>query len=202
VVRGEVASVTGWTGREAKALRRALRLSVREFAGVLGIGVRTVTKWEALGGDTTPRPYMQAVLDTTLAQADVDAKLRFELLLTEDGPVPLGQRYRNGPREWDYETWADDLGRAAACLARQDFKFAASLIDRWPRRFDPRGLDHQGLYLYALGLALLGDLQRDQGAIQGPLSARQTYRTALDLFGRLDVPSSARANPDQGAPIS
>lgn len=186
-----MASVARWTGREAKALRHALRLSVRAFAEDLGIAVRTVTKWEALGAETTPRPFMQAVLDTTLAEADADAKLRFELLLMDEGHEPLAHRYRSGPREWDYETWIDDLGRAAACLARQDFKFAASLIDRWLRRFDPYGLDQHGLYLHARSLVLLGDLQCDQGAIQGPLSARQTYRKALDLFHRLGVPRRA-----------
>ena len=186
-----MASVARWTGREAKALRHALRLSIRDFAASLGIGVRTVTKWEALGADTTPRPHMQAVLDTTLTQADADAKLRFELLLMEDGHVPLAQHYRSGPREWDYETWTDDLGRAAACLARQDFKFAASLVDRWLRRFDSHGLDQHGLYLHARSLVLLGDLQRDQGAIQGPLSARQTYRKALHLFQSMAVPRRA-----------
>lgn len=186
-----MASVARWSGREAKALRRALRLSIRDFAASLGIGARTVTKWEALGTDTTPRPHMQAVLDTTLSKADADAKLRFELLLMEDGNAPLAQHYRSGPREWDYETWTDDLGRAAACLTRQDFKFAASLVDRWLRRFDPQSLDSHGLYLHARSLVLLGDLQRDQGAIQGPLSARQTYRKARQLFQSLDVPRRA-----------
>jgi len=186
-----MASVVRWTGREAKALRHALRRSIRDFAATLGIGVRTVTKWEALGADTTPRPLMQAVLDTALAKADADAKQRFELLLMRDGNATLGHHYRSGPREWDYETWTDDLGRAAACLARQDFKFGASLVDRWLRRFDPHGLDPHGLYLHARSLVLLGDLQRDQGAIQGPLSARQTYRKALHLFQSLDVPRRA-----------
>lgn len=186
-----MASVVRWTGREAKALRAALRMSIRYFAASLGIGVRTVTKWEALGERTVPRPHMQAVLDTMLAKADADAKLRFELLLMEDGQAPLARHYRSGPREWDYETWTDDLGRAAVCLTRQDFKFAASLVDRWLRRFDPHDLDQHGLYLHARSLVLLGDLQRDQGAIQGPLSARQTYRKAMDLFQRLDVPRRA-----------
>jgi len=62
-----VVSVTYWTGREAKALRHALRLSVRAFAEDLGVAVRTVTKWEALGAGTTPRPFLQATLDTALA---------------------------------------------------------------------------------------------------------------------------------------
>src|SRR5262249_23510982 len=132
-----------------------------------------------------------AALDTALARGDADAKQRFELLLMEDGNAPLSHRYRSGPREWDYETWTDDLARVAACLARQDFKFAAVLIDPWLRRFHAHGLDQRGLYLHARSLVLLGDLQRDQGAIQGPLSARQTYRKALHLFQSLDVPRRA-----------
>lgn len=188
---GEVASVVRWSGREAKALRAALRLSVRDFAAALGIGARTVTKWESLGEATVPRPHMQAVLDTTLSRADTEARMRFEMLLMDEHTTPLARRYRSGPREWDYETWADDLGRAAACLDRQDFTFAASLVDRWLRRFDPHGLDSHGLYLHARSLVVLGDLQRDQGAVQGPLSARQTYRTAVQLFHRLDVPRRA-----------
>jgi tetratricopeptide (TPR) repeat protein len=160
---------------------------VRAFADHLGVAVRTVTKWESLGAETSPRPDTQAILDTALSRADADAKLRFELLLT-DGSTPIKGYYQSGPREWDYETWSDDLGRAAACLARQDFKFAASLVDRWLRRFDPYGLDSHGLYLHARSLVLLGDLQRDQGDIRGPLSARQTYRKAQQLFHDLAVP--------------
>ena len=187
-----MASVRQWSGREARALRRALRLSVRAFAEHLGVAVRTVTKWESLGAETSPRPDTQAILDTALSRADADAKLRFELLLSGgDATAPLAHYYRSGPREWDYETWADDLGRAAACLTRQDFKFAASLVDRWLRRFDPHTLDNHGLYLHARSLVLLGDLQRDQGAIKGPLSALQTYRKAQHLFRELDVPRRA-----------
>jgi tetratricopeptide (TPR) repeat protein len=186
-----MASVRLWTGREAKALRRALRLSVRAFADHLGVAPRTVTKWEALGAETSPWPNTQAILDTALGQADADAKLRFELLLSEGATEPLAHHYRSGPREWDYETWTDDLGRAAACLARQDFKFAASLIDRWLRRFDPHHLDAHGMYLHARSLVLLGDLQRDQGEIIGPLSARQTYQKARRIFHDLDIPRRA-----------
>jgi len=165
---------------------------VRAFAEHLGVAVRTVTKWESLGAETSPRPDTQAILDTALSRADADAKLRFELLLSDgDATAPLAHYYRSGPREWDYETWADDLGRAAACLTRQDFKFAASLVDRWLRRFDPHTLDNHGLYLHARSLVLLGDLQRDQGAIKGPLSALQTYRKAQHLFRELDVPRRA-----------
>ncbi|MFJ5984786.1 helix-turn-helix domain-containing protein [Lentzea sp. NPDC092896] len=181
-------SLAHWTGREARALRRALRLSVRAFAERLGVGVRTVTKWESLGARTTPRPFMQSILDTALATADVEAKQRFELLLRQDGEVPVRDYYRSGPREWDYETWTDDLGRAAACLAQQDFKFASSLVGRWLRRFTPLELDGHGVYLHARSLVLLGDLQRDQGDVQGSLSASHTYRCAHQFFRELGVP--------------
>ncbi|PWW55362.1 helix-turn-helix domain-containing protein [Actinokineospora spheciospongiae] len=183
-----MASIRQWTGLEAQALRRALRLSIRAFADYLGVAVRTVTKWEALGVDTTPRPDKQAILDTALSRADSDARVRFELLLMQDGSTPLKGYYRSAPREWDYETWMDDLGRAAACLARQDFKFAASLVDRWLRRFDPHSLDSHGLYLHARSLVLLGDSQRDRGDIHGAFSARQNYHKAQRLFQDLRVP--------------
>ncbi len=72
-----VTIVDRWTGHEAKLLREALRLSVRDFAARLGIGVRTVNKWEARLADITPLPHMQEVLDTALARATDEAKARF-----------------------------------------------------------------------------------------------------------------------------
>lgn len=66
-----------WTGREAKLLREALRLSVRDFADRLGVGARTVNKWEARLAGITPLPYMQEVLDTALARASDEVKARF-----------------------------------------------------------------------------------------------------------------------------
>lgn len=69
--------VDRWTGREAKLLRDALRLSVRDFAARLGVAVRTVNKWEARQTDITPLPHMQEVLDTALARASDEVKARF-----------------------------------------------------------------------------------------------------------------------------
>lgn len=70
-------TVYGWTGREAKLLRKALRLSVRDFAAHLGVGARTINKWEARQAGITQLPYMQAVLDTALARASDEVKARF-----------------------------------------------------------------------------------------------------------------------------
>ncbi len=79
-------TVSRWTGREAKLLREALRLSVRDFAARLGVDVRTVNKWEARQADITPLPYMQEVLDTALTRASDEAKARFAAATHADVP--------------------------------------------------------------------------------------------------------------------
>ena len=71
-------SVQQWTGHESKCLRHALRLSVRAFADQLGIGFRTVARWEAAGTDARLRGESQALLDTMLTRADSAAVQRFE----------------------------------------------------------------------------------------------------------------------------
>ncbi|MGW6526683.1 helix-turn-helix domain-containing protein [Streptomyces venezuelae] len=173
--------VQQWTGREASALRAALRMSMRAFAEHLGVALRTVAKWERLGADTVPRPDTQAILDTALTRADPTAQARFDALRP-----PNGQRPKGNPA--DYETWTEDIDRAIVCLSRQNFTFASSLLNRWLGARKPHDLDAKGRYLYGRSLVLLGDLQRDQGAILGPLSARQSYGTAHSLFGDLDIP--------------
>ncbi|WP_331731280.1 hypothetical protein [Streptomyces sp. NBC_00073] len=187
-----MATVHHWTGLEAKALRLALRLSVRAFAGHLGVGQGTVSKWEKLLAATTPRPDTQAILDTALARADAAAHLRFETFLSEagrPGAAAEGRRVTpTGPLTWEYESWTDDLDRAVVALSRQDFTFAENLISRWTSRFTPLTLDDRGLYLFARSTALLGDLQRDQGSVIGPLSAQHSYVTARSLFTQLDIP--------------
>ena len=50
--------VTVWSGRETLALRTALRMTVEAFAEHLGVAVRTVAKWEALGPKIVPTPGM------------------------------------------------------------------------------------------------------------------------------------------------
>jgi transcriptional regulator with XRE-family HTH domain len=184
-----VATVAQWTGLQTRALRRAMRLSVRAFAQELGVAVRTVSKWEKLGAGTLPRPEMQAVLDTALARCDPATHLRFEVMLAED---PDGRAHRGiadpGPRSWDYESWTDDIERSATALNGQTFSFAASLLDRWLSRYPPAGLDDPGLYLFARTTALRGDLLRDQGAVVGPLSAAHAYARARSVFDQLGNP--------------
>jgi len=100
--------VAHWTGREASALRQALRLSVRGFAAYLGAGVRTVASWEAEGPRVSPRPEMQAALDTALARANDDAKARFAALLSPENTQPVKTAeppHTNGLFVLSSDTW-------------------------------------------------------------------------------------------------
>ncbi|MGH3770414.1 MAG: helix-turn-helix domain-containing protein, partial [Pseudonocardiaceae bacterium] len=72
-----MATVQCWTGAETKALRRAMRLSIRAFAEHLGVCARTVGKWEARGATITLLPDSQALMDTAFSRAPEDAKARF-----------------------------------------------------------------------------------------------------------------------------
>ena len=177
-----------WTGREARALREASRQSVRGFAGVLGVAPRTVSKWEQLGQATRPQPDTQAILDTALERASTAVQVRFQMLLTGAGTAPSWDSSQPVPPAWDYETWTDDLDRAVAALSRQDFAVGIRLLERWLGSFPAEQLDTRGLYLHARSLVLLGDAHRDQGRLEGPLSATQAYRRALAMFSDLDVP--------------
>ncbi|WP_329016825.1 helix-turn-helix domain-containing protein [Streptomyces sp. NBC_01601] len=185
-----MATVHHWTGLETRALRLALRLSVRAFAEHLGVAVATVSKWESKRAGTAPRPDTQAMLDTALGRADAPAHLRFETLLSEMASPArhLAQPAGTGPRLWEYESWAEDLDRVGVALSRQKFTFADSLLNRWLVRFEVRELDDKGLYLFARSTALLGDLKRDQGCLLGPLSAQHSYAGAREVFGQLGIP--------------
>lgn len=57
-----------WTGRDATALRKALRMTTDGFAARLGVAPRTVANW-ASHPDMVPRVGIQDVLDELLAQA-------------------------------------------------------------------------------------------------------------------------------------
>lgn len=183
-------SVRRWTGREAGLLRQALRMSVRAYAAHLGVGIRTVSKWEKFGTATCPWPDTQAILDTALARADANAQARFEQLLDQGS---LGRRSSGTPplAIADHETWSEDLERIVVCLDRQDFAFAATLLERWLGRAQPHDLDDRGLYLYGRSLVLSGDLRRLQGTLQDLMTAKRLYSDAHDVFTELDIPRRA-----------
>lgn len=77
-----------WTGREAQLLRSALRLSQRGFAAYLGVSERIVATWDKRGATITPRGEVQAILDTALANAPAEAKVRFERAMSPGAVQP------------------------------------------------------------------------------------------------------------------
>lgn len=178
-------TVRRWTGHEAKALRAALRLSVRAFAEHLGVSPRAISKWEAGGTRTAPRPDTQAILDTALSRADTDARRRFELLVVSPGyPGPSGP----GRRATDYESWEDDLDRATIALGHQDFTFATDLVERWLLGSPSVQRDDRGRHLIGRSLSLLGGIRRDQGVLAGPRSATTAFQRAREVFTDLGNP--------------
>lgn len=80
-----MATVKRWTGAETKALRQAMRLSIRAFAAHLGVDARTVNKWEARSNTITLLPDTQALLDTALSRAPGDVQTRFSHAMSNLG---------------------------------------------------------------------------------------------------------------------
>lgn len=76
--------VMQWTGREASALRLALRMTTEEYADHLGVAARTVTKWNTNPGRVVV-PEIQRVLDTVLDRAPAQAWARFTFGLIATG---------------------------------------------------------------------------------------------------------------------
>jgi transcriptional regulator with XRE-family HTH domain len=72
-----MAVIARWTGREARMLRQAMRLTVRDFAEDLGVNPRTVSRWESAGDPHTPVPELQQALDTLLDRATDGDRQRF-----------------------------------------------------------------------------------------------------------------------------
>ncbi|WP_246631744.1 hypothetical protein [Pseudonocardia nigra] len=165
----------------------ALRFSVRGFAEHLGVAARTVSKWEAAGAATFPRPETQAMLDTVLSRADGAAQQVFEMLCRTDASPSAAAAWR--PQGWEFETWTDDLERASVALSRQDFGSASVLLERWLMRFPEAGVDERGGYLRARSLILQGGIRRDQGRLVGPGSARASFLAAREGFARLGIDS-------------
>jgi 8-oxo-dGTP diphosphatase len=83
-----------WTGREARLLQDALRLSNERYAEHLGVAVRTVAAWHQKPS-LVPRSEMQQVLDTAFEKAGESVRIRFAAMdraasrtaPSEDGPV-------------------------------------------------------------------------------------------------------------------
>ncbi|WP_405135486.1 SUMF1/EgtB/PvdO family nonheme iron enzyme [Nocardia sp. NBC_01388] len=89
-----ISLVRPWTGVDVKALREARRMSLIDFAGHLGVAVRTVSIWEADGEAIKPRPVNQLALDTSLSRLNLDEQARFIQSVPADaiGDAPNGEQ--------------------------------------------------------------------------------------------------------------
>ena len=117
-------AVPMWTGREAGKLRRALRMSQRDYAAFLGIAPRTVSNWEAKAESAVISADLQGVLDTALGKADLAVQQRFAALLRE---VPGG----HSPGQHDAARSSGD-GWSLAAPGDDGLLYAASLPVRVP----------------------------------------------------------------------
>ena len=185
--------IAAWTGGHADALREAFRMTNEDFAGHLGIGVRTVAYWRERP-ETRPRAKMQEVLDVALERAPDRVKAQFSLLRNE--------AYRSLGRQSDEaepSTVASDsmtnrdkddkpaLRRPAGVDADDDFNpdDEERLISaaRSPRRYDPGVVD-------ALSTVLSG--QRHAEDVIGSTSLIVPVKAQLAVVG--DLVTEARGD--------
>src|SRR5260370_911657 len=75
--------ITSWTGRQADALRQALRMTNESFAEHLCVSVRTVAN-SRQQPEMKPQPATQELLDVALERAPDRIKAQFSLLVGEE----------------------------------------------------------------------------------------------------------------------
>lgn len=75
--------IVRWTGQEARMLRDAFHMSVRDFANHTGLSVSSIADMEAKASEAKLRQATQRVLDNALERAPDHVRRRFEALLIE-----------------------------------------------------------------------------------------------------------------------
>lgn len=78
-----------WTGRDATALRKALRMTESRFANTLDVSLRTVANW-VTNPATVPRAAVQDKLDRLFESTTPAAKARFGELTAEQPAAQAG----------------------------------------------------------------------------------------------------------------
>lgn len=190
--------VDTWTGAEARLLRTvALRLSVRDFARLMGIPARTVSKWEQAGSNREPRPHMQAMLDTALARADDDAKARFSRALGTnrrpeesqpvDSPVATGAQPSDPSVADQFDARADPAGMwRPASTAREARDFAVRDFV-----FDRRQIITGGMAALAVGSRLTEPIDGWAAGIPLYFSANKTQTVTEEEVHHIEMTGHA-----------
>jgi transcriptional regulator with XRE-family HTH domain len=182
-------TVRTWTGREARQLREALRLSQREFAATLGIAARTVAQWDRVGVSIRPRPEFQRMLDVALQRASDDAARRFENATRHTADAAsqpaLADAFAVGDRlsELDdvFPPDAHDAVDALTSLWQGDLLDRARLTDSG---VEPAAWDETSLrWLVA---APDRPSSRETGDVRVGLPDVQAIKITVELFAKLD----------------
>lgn len=175
-------TVQRWTGREARLLREALRMSLRDFAAYLGISGRAISKWEAGGQDYVPRHESQALLDTALGQAPADAQTRFATALRDPlkadaQPVPTALSVDS------HKFLPVFIGteQAHALLAELDATPAESWLESAQMRLEHPNARSCTLHIAACGVALFHIVQEQRPASLTDLAVWRYRSYATDL---------------------
>lgn len=82
-----------WTGEKATRLQDAFEMTQEQFAGKLGVSVRSVASWRA-NPKMVPQPETQRILDTTYGMAGDAVRRRFIHLSRIAVPQPEAQALR------------------------------------------------------------------------------------------------------------
>jgi transcriptional regulator with XRE-family HTH domain len=162
-----VETVQGWDGEQARRLRAALRMTVEDFAGHLGVSPRTVAKWEKKGALLVPLPETQAILDTALERASEMVRQRFTIMRTgEATETPLVSPH-------------DEL---EALRARVHDSVATSVItDAGLDDWEQTALQYGQATRYRSAAPLLLDLASDCRELQRLLTLPQTVSASRRL---------------------
>jgi hypothetical protein len=182
--QARVQVVATWTGSSADALRRALRMTIEQFAAQLDAAPRTVAGWRQKPG-TVPQAAIQEALDAALERASDREKAQFaELFGTAepaihaiDNDQPLGLPLVPAPRpEFGDSEYLHSIQRHIREIVALDNRFGAADILRLSMRFFRTLHDQLGAGTYDTSL------ERDLQSAAGELAEVAAYLSAQPAF--------------------
>ncbi|NEW54521.1 hypothetical protein GV794_02415 [Nocardia cyriacigeorgica] len=144
-----------WTGFEAAALQEAMRRSVRDFAGLLGVETTTVNNWRVGLSTVTPRSSTQSILDTTFAlRTTPQDRERFEQIVAEG---EAAWQRRNRPQQ---SPLIDRAPSDVECDDRDELLTVLNRLHKLSRSVDPDLIDQ----MQAGTLRAIGDYETSEPA--------------------------------------
>lgn len=192
-------TVQRWSGREARLLRDALRMSLRDFAAYLGVSDRTVSNWEAGGAGYQPRAESQGILDTALGRAPDDAKTRFaEALGMSDAAAPVTGRIEVDSHKFlPVFIGVERAGRLREHLTPSG---GAQWLESSSTRLDHPEAQNCVLHVFACGVAVFHLVQPHEPAALTDLAVWRYRSYASDLPWARDKIRELLEGDHAGAP--